>query len=235
MRLITLLCLAALAAGCSKPTATVIPTDMSKWDTDLAPAMQKLNDEDRQLATGYLMRAKLGEAFGGKGLPPGTTIADALANQRQFIAQREAADAEARALAERVKKERAALAEQINAAVTVTLVEKSQLPRDYGQRRMSDQQIFRVAVLNKSSTEVIGVAGELQFLDVFGKQVAATSFTISEHIKPSQVFNWIGSRDYNQFIDSHKTLWNLEEGKYTTRFVPEGIVFADGRKLVAQN
>lgn len=220
--------------GCSKPTATVIPSDVAAWDKDLAPAVQKLSEADRQLAAGYLMRAKMGEVFGGKGVPPGTTLGDAVENQRQWVAQQAAAEAEARALAERVKQERAALAEQINTAITVSLVEKAQRFKDYSQQRYSDEQIFRVAVQNKSPDELVGVAGELKFLDVFGKEVGAVSFTISERIKPGQVYNWVGSRDYNQFIDSQKALWNLEEGKYSTRFVPEGVVFANGRKLVAQ-
>lgn len=230
-----LIVLLLLVAGCSKPTATVIPSDVAAWDKELAPAVQKLSEADRQLAAGYLMRAKLGEVFGGKGVPPGTTLGDAVENQRQWLAQQDAAEAEARALAERVKKERAALAEQINAAVTVSLIEKAQRLKDYSARRYSDEQIFRVAVQNKSQDELVGVAGELKFLDVFGKEVGAVSFTISERIRPGQIYNWVGSRDYNQFLAPHKALWNLEEGKYTTRFVPEGIVFADGRKLVSQH
>lgn len=223
-----------MVAGCSKPSSTVIPSDIAAWDKELVPSVQKLPEADRQLAADYLMRAKLGEVFGGKGVPPGTTLGTAVDQQRQWLAQQAAADAEAQALAERVKKERAALAEQINGAITVSLIEKAQRPKNYSEQRYSDEQIFRVAVQNKSQDELVGVAGELQFLDVFGKEVGAVSFTISERIKPGQVYNWVGSRDYNQFLAPHKALWNLEEGKYTTRFVPQGIVFADGRKLVAQ-
>lgn len=58
--------------GCSKPTETVIPSDASTWDKDLAPSIQKLSDDERKLVAGYLARAKMGEVFGGKGVPVGT-------------------------------------------------------------------------------------------------------------------------------------------------------------------
>ncbi len=43
--------------------------------------------------------------------------------------------------------------------------------------------------------------------------------------------SWLGSREYDKHIDEHRAIWNLEEGKYTTRFIPESVVFADGSKL----
>lgn len=76
-----LFCIAALG-GCSKPTDAVIPSDMATWDKELAPHLKKLSDEDREKVAGYLMRAKVGEVFGGKGMPPGTTIGQALEDQK---------------------------------------------------------------------------------------------------------------------------------------------------------
>ena len=58
-----LLFAAGILLACSKPTDTIIPSDMSKWDSELAPAINKLSEEDKKLATGYLMRAKMGELF----------------------------------------------------------------------------------------------------------------------------------------------------------------------------
>lgn len=69
------------------------------------------------------------------------------------------------------------------------------------------------------------------FIDVFDKEVTTVSFAISESIDPSKTAIWTGGRDFNQFIDSHSALWNLEVGKYTTTFIPEMIVFKDGSKL----
>lgn len=59
---------------------------MSKWEAELAPRVQKLQDADKQLLAGYLARAKMSEAFGGPGMPPGTTVGNAIDNQKAFLA-----------------------------------------------------------------------------------------------------------------------------------------------------
>jgi hypothetical protein len=97
--------------------------------------------------------------------------------------------------------------------------------------RFGDQQRFVIGVANKSSQAVSGVSGELQFIDLFGKQVGAVGFSIAERMEPGGVVEWIGTRDYNRFIDSHRAVWDLEEGQYTTLFQPAAIVFANGLKL----
>ena len=73
----------AVLSGCSKPTEAVIPPDMSTWDKELAPVLKKLPDEDREKVAGYLMRAKVGEVFGGKGVSLGTTVGQALEAQKK--------------------------------------------------------------------------------------------------------------------------------------------------------
>lgn len=57
------------------------------------------------------------------------------------------------------------------------------------------------------------------------------TFRISQKIAPSGSYVWKGGRDYNQFVAEQRAVWNLEEGKYKTRFVPSALVFADGTKL----
>lgn len=226
----TLLAAAALA-GCSKPTETIIPSDMSAWDKELAPQVKKLSEEDRRLFAAYVARAKIGEAFAGKGVPLGTTVGQAIDEQRKWLVLQEQKAAEELALKEKLEKERLAAEAAIASAVTVTLLDKRELPRDWEVRRISDTQVFKIGVQNKSDKEIVGIAGTLEFVDVFDKRVGAVSFGISERLKPGQDFVWTGSRDYNQFIDEHKAVWNLEKGKYTTRFKPEQVVFADGTKL----
>ncbi len=71
-------------------------------------------------------------------------------------------------------------------------------------------------------------------MDIFDRVVGGVNFSISEKIEPSATVKWVGSRDYNEFIAEHRAVWNLKEDKYTTRFIPKTIVFADGRKLNAE-
>lgn len=225
-----LFCIAALG-GCSKPTDAVIPSDMATWDKELAPHLKKLSDEDREKVAGYLMRAKVGEVFGGKGMPPGTTIGQALEEQKKWEAEQAAKRAEEEALKKKLEQERAAAIEQLNKAVTVTLLGKQELPKNYDAGRYSEYQQFRIGVQNNSDKPLTGVAGEIKFIDVFDKEVGAVSFRITENILPGKSATWTGGRDYNQFIDSHQAVWNLEEGKYTTKFIPDMVVFQDGTKL----
>jgi len=217
--------------GCSKPTEAIIPSDVAKWDTELAPKLKQLSDADRGKVAAYLMRNKFGEAFGGKGIAPGTTIGDAIKEQTKFEAdQAEAAVREA-ALKKKLEAEQAAVRAQLEKAVTVTLLAKREVPRNFELGRISDYQEFKIGVQNSSAKPIAGVSGEIKFIDVFDKEVGAVNFRITETIEPGKTVVWTGGRDYNQFIDTHRAVWNLEEGKYKTRFVPATIVYADGTKL----
>ncbi len=222
-----------LVAACSKPQDTIIPSEMSKWDSELAPQVKKLSEEDQKLAIGYITRAKLGEVFGGKGVAFGTTLGDAINQQKAWVAEQAEAEKKAAALKAEVEKAAAAHAAQVSRAVTVSLISKRELPSNYELRRYSEAQEFKIAVKNTSEKAISGVSGTLEFIDIFDKVVGTVSFKISENLAPGGGTVWTGSRDYNQFIAEHRAVWNLEEGKYKTRFVPGTIVFADGTKLSA--
>lgn len=238
---LALICMAIFLSACGKPADVVIPSDVSTWDKELAPAIKKLSPEEQQLLQGYLMRAKITEAFGkGGGVPVGTTIGTALIEQRKWAAEQEvlraaerAKAAEEKALKERLAKEEAEARALLNNAVTVVLISKGQQPSNPRAGRYSAQQTFLIGVTNRGDKTISGVSGKLEFVDVFDKVVGSVVFRISEPIRPGADVKWEGERDYNQFLETHRAVWNLEEGKYTTRFVPEMIVFEDGSKLTA--
>jgi hypothetical protein len=225
------LVLLAMLTGCSRPAEVVIPSDASTWDKELAPAVKQLNEEDRKLATGFIMRAKMGEVFGGKGIPFGTTLGDAIAQQKTWLAEQAEAERKAAALKADVEKQQATYAAKVAGAVTVSLVAKEARFKNYDVGRYSDQQVFKIAVKNTSDKPIVGVSGKIEFVDVFDKVVGAVGFGISEKLDPGASTVWTGSRDYNQFLDTHRAVWNLEDGKYKTRFKPDAIVYADGTKL----
>lgn len=221
--------------GCSKATDTVIPSDMSTWDKELSPAIKKLSEEDRKLFAGYVVRAKMGGLFSkeNQDIPLGMTIGDAIQEEKKRIAEQEKQAAEAAALKAKIEAERAEVVKAINEVATVTLLSKAQLSSNYQIGRYSDYQQFKIGVKNKSEKDIIGVSGEIEFIDVFDKTVGSVTFKISEKIKPNGTYTWVGGRDYNRYRDTHKAVWNLDEGKYTTRFIPSAIIFSDGTRLVA--
>lgn len=238
---ISVLVVAMALVGCTKPTDVTIPSDMAQWDKELAPAIKKLSSDDQKLLQGYLMRAKISEAFSkGAAIPVGTTVGTAIAEQRKWAEEQEilqaaerAKAAEEKALKEKLAQEDAAAQAKLSNAVRVVLMSKGQEPSNPRAGRYSDRQTFTIGVLNKSVKAITGVSGKLEFIDMFDKVVGAVSFGITEPIEPGFDVKWEGARDYNQFIAEHRAVWNLEEGRYTTRFVPEAIVFADGTKITA--
>lgn len=144
----------ALFAACSKPTDAVFPSDVLTWDKELAPVLQKLPQADRELVTAYLMRAKLGEVFaGGKGGPIGTTVGQAIEDQKKFATELAAREQQEAALKKKLEAERAALVEQINMAVTVTLVAKAELQKNFDAGRYSEYQQFTIGVQNNGDKD----------------------------------------------------------------------------------
>lgn len=234
MKIQALAIVAAIAlAACSKPTETIIPSDTSKWDTELAPVVKKLPEEDQKLFVGYITRAKMSELFskGGSVIPLGTTVGTAIAEQKKWETEQLAKAEEERALKEKLQKEAAEARAAFDKSVTVVLVSLGRIPKDYQAGRFLDKQEFVIGASNRSTETIVGVSGSLDFVDIFDKVIGGVNFSISEKIEPGATVKWIGSRDYNEFIAEHRAVWNLEEGKYTTRFIPRTIVFADGRKL----
>lgn len=187
------------------------------------------------MLAGYLARVKMTELFtqGGEGLPVGTTVGSAIEAQKKWQAEQVAKAEEERLLKEKLQKEAAEAKAALDKAVTVVLVSLDRVYKDFNVSRYSDKQEFTIGVSNKTADQMAGVSGSLEFVDIFDKVVGSVSFSITEQIAPGATVKWEGTRDYNQFIAEHRAVWNLEPGKFTTRFVPKMIVFADGKKLSA--
>ncbi|TFZ02955.1 hypothetical protein EZ313_17160 [Ramlibacter henchirensis] len=235
---------AVVAIGCGKATETIIPSDMSTWDKELAPVVQKLSEEDKKHFVAYVARMKLAEGLsGGKNaIPFGMTVGQAIEEQKKWAAEleqrlaREKAEeqkreAEAAALVQKLVAESIEIARRINEAVTVTLLAKRELPRSFEAGRYSDYQQIVIGIQNNAQKPLKALSGRLDFIDAFNKVVAKVYFEITRDVKPGATYKWTGGRDYNQFIDEHRVLWNLDDGQYKTRFVPETLIFTDGEKL----
>lgn len=232
----TFIALAVVIAlsGCSKPQETIIPSDMSQWDKELAPSVKKLSDEDKQAFTAFVMRAKMSEIFTkGNGIPLGMTIGDAISNQKKWEEEQKIKAAEELALKEKIRKEALEAQKKINSAATVALVKLDRIPKNYDARRYSDQQAFVVAIQNDSQKNMAGISGRIVFTDIFDKEIGSVSFSVTEKILPGQTHTWTGVRDYNQFMKEHRALWEAEEGKYKTTFTPEEVIFEDGERIKA--
>lgn len=218
-----------LIAACSDPRATLIPSDMATWDKSLAPTIEKLTPEEKKLFAAWVVRTKLSESFGGEPMPVGVTVAQALEQQKKWADERQAKEAEERALKEKLLAEQAAIAKQIDDTVTVTVLNLELEKEGFVQR-----QAIKIGLKNKGDKDIKGVSGSIKFIDIFDKKVGEMTFGYDKGLKAGSETSWSGVRDYNQFIAEHKAIANLQSGKYTTKFEPEMIVFEDGTKLAVK-
>lgn len=219
--------------GC-RDIDTVIPKDESKWETDLKPVVSKLSDDDKHLFTGYVARMKLASALaGGAGIPDGTTIAKAIGEQKAWLEARKAKEGEEEALKAKVDAERQATIAALSESVTMVLQSWRHTPPDIHNHRFDDTFDVVVAIQNKSAKGIKGVQGELTLKDTFGDVITKIRFRVEENIAPGATFVWNGSKELNQFNPEDKRLMNLVDGKFTSKAVPTGLVFADGATVKA--
>lgn len=240
----------ALLSACTQPRDTVIPSNPAEWDSKLAPVVQKLSPQDRADFTAYMTRHMLGTALGavfgqdtkGAAIPFGTTVGQAIAEQRQWATQQRKEHARVEADAEKKAADAAALKEKTEAAaeesrkamrdaVTVALMDKTFLPSDFRAGRALDMQYFTLAIENTSDKPIAGVSGRLQFIDLFNADVGEMTFKVAHAIAPGATYTWKGERQYNEFIREQRAVRDLESGQYKTRFIATSIVFADGTRL----
>jgi len=241
--------IAILLAACSKPTETIIPSDMAKWDTELAPQMKKLSEEDRADLTGYLMRMKMLEAFDktAGGVPLGTTVGDAISAQKKWKADAAAAKAaqdvidkkrkeDADALSAKVAAERKAIEDRISAAVTIAITDKKVLPEDMSNSRFYDFLVLTYAIENKSDKGIVQLKGTFYFKDATGDEVGMLPVTFDQAIAAGKTLKTDTGRGWNVKSYGPKDLKDIARhdlATMTVKFVPSSIAFAGGEVLKA--
>lgn len=180
----------------------------------------------------FLAREKFVEAFGKESLvTPGMTVGQAIDQQNKWAQDRKSAEAAQEELKKKLLAQRDEMERQIQGLLTVTVLSKTLVPSNAMAGRYSDRQDIKLGIENKGSKDILGVKGTVVFYDIFDKEQGRLGFSFDDGVAAGQSKIWEGSRDYNQFIAAHKSLANLEEGKYHTKFEPEAIIFKDGNKL----
>lgn len=220
-------------AACSGPKSTVIPSDPQKWDT-IADSVKDLSDEDKSLFTGYVTRMTIGSALsGGKGgIPPGTTIGDAIKLQKAFLEEEKHEEAQADLLKAKVQAERAASVAKLNNVATVALVGLTVLPKNYDAGRFSERLDLLLAVQNRSTKPISGIKGALVFKDQFGAEIGTMQLSLDEDVAAGSSRSITGyGKDINQFEDTDTKLAVTPLQKMHVTFLPQMIVFADGTNV----
>ena len=283
MRLIVGLLIAVVLTGCTRPTDVVIPALSTSWDDQLHPVLERLPKEDGLALVRYLERARSGQLWDNKGLqgvPPGTTVGQAIAEEREFErlqlesrrgersetvergvrpapkseppptsppqakqpiadtamtsnlqqAAKAILDAHADSQAARLATAKCeADRPELDSTVSVRLLGRRLLAPFFDGSRISVQyeQEFDFVIKNNSTKPVIGVAGKVEFVDVFSATIGTVELEATETIQPnSEVFTESKSAGRNP-----DRMWSTKDGKFKLRFVPETIVFEGGQTL----
>lgn len=217
-----------LLTGCNDPHHMVLPTDANAIDASTREHLQKLPADERDLVARYMVRHLIGNS---SPIPPGTTVAEAITEQRgvdQRLAQREQEEA---ALKASVEKEQADARAKLDAAVAVVLVSKQYTPADVWAGRYSAKTEFTVAYSNKSDRPIAGVKGTLVFRNLFGDPIKRLGIAMTDAIDVGKTLVWEGSADYNQFEKEDSELAFTPAEKMKIAFEPSVVLFADGTRL----
>lgn len=230
---------ALLMAGCSDPRNTRLPDDISQMES-IKPQIQKLNEEDRNFLTGYLMRRSIaGTIFGGIAGDIGSgpmTIGDAIKNQRDFLNEKEKKEAEEKQQKAKLKEEQDAMRSEILKAASVSLISKKTHTRHgaFSGLQMDKTLMIEVGYKNIGDKNIAMIKGELKVVDLLDDEV--TSFIISndQTIKAGSTSVWKGSRSIQFGLNrgADEKFAAMNEDKYKTIWIPKAIAFTDGTRLV---
>ena len=223
-----------LLAACNKPMDAVIPTSNDEQSQFIEKVVSKLGEEDKKLYAAWLMRRGLAAAFNNTAVvPPGTTVAQAIADQKEWLQQQEKAKAEEIRLSQEREAAKKAVQESIQKAAKIKFAGHELLPKNYRANRYSDQQKIYLEAGNLSDKVIHGIKAQLTYTDMFGQVIATIPFEITDTISPQHGIRWEGTRDLNQFIDADTKLMSLDQDKYRTNIEIQMIVFADGTSLAS--
>ncbi len=222
------LVLSTFIVGCSNPKDEVLPPNLTEADmTALAENVKSLNEEDKALLTGYIMRSEMSKAFGGEGASTGTTVGEAIENQKQWVTQQQVEEQAKDELATKLKAEKDAKAAEFEKSVAVTVFDKGMIKEDFQSFMTVD-----MSIKNNSDKEVAGLKGNINFFDKFGDLVISLSFGDDKLDIPAGdsievYFNWT----YNEYIAHEKQFINTDMADMTYKFEASQILFEDGTKL----
>ena len=166
----------------------------------------------------------------GKQPPVGTTVAQALKEQDEWIAKRKEEEVRAAELKRRVEAERAARQEEFAKLLTVALVSKKNSLGEYGKRWIG----LELAYENKGSKDIQGVKGVLKLTDIFGDAITTVRWSYDGGVAAgTRAVERNSGVDINQFKDIDMKLWNADFEKIKSAYQVTTIIFKDGTKLDA--
>lgn len=231
-----LLCGVVALSACSDPKATQLPASISGWgdNAEFKKQAAKLSDEDKALLARYAIRAGLAEAMGAKPSDASVmpkTIGEAIEAEKKVEAAEKAEGEKQEALKKEQAAKDKAFADTVASTLTVAITEYAVLPKDAMKGRYNDVAAASIAYKNTSQKDIKGVSGSIEIVDMFGKVLKDVKVDYTDGIKAGDTAVYKGEMQLNEFMEADKALYSLTIDKFTTKFKPSAIVFADGTTL----
>lgn len=220
-----------MLAGCGRDPKEVEITEQNKEKFLEEIKDDRMTVEEARLLHAYVLRASMSKALGGDQLElAGKTVGDLIREEREFEEKAKQEQAKADKLAAEAKAKEDAVAQALRKAIVLTVFSKSYQDSDYRSGQYQDEITIRCAYENTSGKDIRAFAGEVKFADLFGKDIFSCSLTIQDGIKAGAKSTWTGTIDYNQFLDSHRSLRATDLKDMQVTWVPKQILYGDGTK-----
>ena len=204
------------------------PLPQSADDPVLAKVAENLDDDEKKLLVGYLMRREMAKTFGGQTLPDGAkTVGEALKAQKDWVSNLSESQQKAEALKTEVQEKRKAVADQIGKTVTVAFISAEFVPSSFESGVYEDSEYLTFAVQNLGAKPIKALKGEAIFIDTFGDEYVRVPMQFEEAVAPKEKKTIELGMEINKFMDEHKKIMQLDSAK-KFRFEADQIVFADG-------
>jgi hypothetical protein len=242
--LVAVFVMALALAGCSNPQDIVFGPEPLKQIAEQGDKFKKLSEEDRTLLVGYLTITEMGKAFGGTIKPAtGRTVGEVLTDARAWKEKMQAAnveskkrEAEAEVLKVKVLAERKAIAEKISSSVTVAVIDKTVLPKNYDAGRYNELLSIKFAVENKSNKTIRQLKGLVIFKDATGDEVGSLHIDFDEIIGAGKSITTTTGSGWkiNTFMNGEiEKIAGREFSSMKATFEPESLAFDGGEILKA--
>jgi len=112
-------------------------------------------------------------------------------------------------------------------SMPVALLKKGWRDRNY-KAGLDDAITVSVDFTNPFDRDIRAFEGVLQFNDMLGNEVYSAKLVYDDGLKAHETKTWEGEIGFNQFIDRHRRLRNLERDNAQIAFRLKKVLFADG-------
>lgn len=99
------------------------------------------------------------------------------------------------------------------------------------QTKAGNDLVFTLRVTNKRPDAIRAMKGQVVLLSLFDEPLLTVSVTFDEGLAPSRTVDLKREMTFNRFKDSHQEILRANPKDIQVLWVPEGIVYADGRRL----